>query len=31
MLQLVENPDLLYQELASDNDLDKSIHDGGNL
>ncbi|XP_014478430.1 PREDICTED: vinculin isoform X1 [Dinoponera quadriceps] len=24
----VENPDLLYQELASDNELDKSIHDG---
>ncbi|XP_012235388.1 vinculin isoform X2 [Linepithema humile] len=24
----VENPDLLYQELTSDNDLDKSIHDG---
>ncbi|XP_014478431.1 PREDICTED: vinculin isoform X2 [Dinoponera quadriceps] len=23
-----ENPDLLYQELASDNELDKSIHDG---
>lgn len=30
-LQSVENPDLLYQELASDNELDKSIHDGGNL
>ncbi|XP_032679643.1 vinculin isoform X4 [Odontomachus brunneus] len=25
----VENPDLLYQELASDNELDKSFHDGG--
>ncbi|XP_029173740.1 vinculin isoform X4 [Nylanderia fulva] len=25
----VENPDLLYQELASDNELEKSIHDGG--
>ncbi|XP_032679503.1 vinculin isoform X2 [Odontomachus brunneus] len=24
----VENPDLLYQELASDNELDKSFHDG---
>ncbi|XP_029665686.1 vinculin isoform X1 [Formica exsecta] len=24
----VENPDLLYQELASDNELEKSIHDG---
>ncbi|XP_036145877.1 vinculin isoform X3 [Monomorium pharaonis] len=24
----VENPDILYQELASDNELDKSIHDG---
>ncbi|XP_036145884.1 vinculin isoform X10 [Monomorium pharaonis] len=23
-----ENPDILYQELASDNELDKSIHDG---
>lgn len=30
MFQLVENPDLLYQELASD-DLDKSVYDGGNL
>lgn len=29
--QSVENPDLLYQELTSDNELDKSIHDGGNL
>ncbi|XP_011873612.1 PREDICTED: vinculin isoform X2 [Vollenhovia emeryi] len=25
----VENPDILHQELASDNELDKSIHDGG--
>ncbi|XP_025156544.1 vinculin isoform X2 [Harpegnathos saltator] len=25
----VENPDLLYQELASDNELDKLIYDGG--
>ncbi|XP_024870161.1 vinculin isoform X4 [Temnothorax curvispinosus] len=24
----VENPDILYQELASDNEFDKSIHDG---
>lgn len=26
-----DNPDLLYQELASDNELEKSVHDGGNL
>ncbi|XP_039303775.1 vinculin isoform X2 [Solenopsis invicta] len=25
----VENPDILYQDLASDNELDKSIHGGG--
>lgn len=25
-----DNPDLLYQELASDNELEKSVHDGGN-
>ncbi|XP_031842671.1 vinculin isoform X8 [Nomia melanderi] len=24
-----DNPDLLYQELASDNELEKSVHDGG--
>ncbi|XP_076394838.1 vinculin isoform X8 [Megachile rotundata] len=24
-----DNPDLLYQELASDNELEKSIHNGG--
>lgn len=26
-----DNPDLLYQELASDNELEKSVRDGGNL
>ncbi|XP_036145879.1 vinculin isoform X5 [Monomorium pharaonis] len=26
--KIKENPDILYQELASDNELDKSIHDG---
>lgn len=26
-----DNPDLLYQELASDNELEKSVHNGGKL
>jgi hypothetical protein len=27
----VETPDLFDQELLSDNEIEKSIHDGGNL
>jgi len=27
----VETPDLFDQELPSDNEIEKSIHDGGNL